>query len=278
MDITQSLILGLVQGLTEFLPVSSTAHLIITPAVFGWTLTPEFEQAKFVFDILVQWGTLLAVIVYFWRDLWAILRAVLAGLAARRPFAAPEARLGWLIVVATLPAAAAGVAFKDLVEQLHAQPYAVVGILIVFSGLIYAVERIGRRDHGLDQLTWRDALVVGLAQALALVPGVSRSGATIAGGLLVGLDRQAAARFSFLASIPALLGAGALALKDLFELPNTAAVAPPLLAGTAVATGVGFACIHWLLGYLAKRSMDVFVWYRLIAGALFLAVLAWRGA
>jgi undecaprenyl-diphosphatase len=217
------------------------------------------------------------VIVYFWRDLWAILQAVLAGLAARRPFATPEARLGWLIVVATLPAVAAGVAFKDFIEQLHTWPYVVIGILVLFSAMIYAVERIGRRDRRLEQLTWRDALVIGLGQALALVPGVSRSGATICGGLLVGLDRKAAARFSFIASIPALLGAGVLALRDLVVLPNLAAVVPPLLLGTLVATVVGFACIHWLLGYLAKRSMDIFVWYRVGAGLVFLAVLLFQG-
>lgn len=277
MDTLQALILGLIQGLTEFLPVSSTAHLILAPTIFGWTLTPEFEQAGFAFDILVQWGTLLAVIVYFWRDLWGIARGVLAGLAVRQPFGTLEARLGWLIVVATLPAVAVGVVFKDFVQALHASPYAVIGVLILFSGMIYAVERIGRRDRGLEALTWRDALVIGLAQSVALIPGVSRSGATICGGLLAGLDRQSAARFSFVVSIPVLLGAGVLALRDLSGLPDLGAVVPPLLLGTAAATIVGFACIHWLLGYLAKHSMDVFVWYRLIAGAVFLAILFLRG-
>lgn len=277
MTLFQSLILGLVQGLTEFLPVSSTAHLILTPYIFGWTLTPAFEQAKFAFDVLVQWGTLLAVIVYFWYDLWRILRAVLAGLRARQPLGTPDARLGWWMVVATLPAVAAGLLFKDWIEQLHAQPYVVIGILIVFSALIFAAERLGRRNRGLASVTWLDALIIGAAQAVALVPGVSRSGATITGGLLVGLDRPAAARFSFLASIPALVGAGVLALKDLAAVPDAGAVVPPLLLGTLVAAVVGFACIHWLLGYLAKASMDLFVWYRLLAGAAFLAVLFFRG-
>ncbi|MBP7694490.1 MAG: undecaprenyl-diphosphatase UppP [Anaerolineales bacterium] len=276
MDLLQSLLLGLVQGLTEFLPVSSTAHLILTPYIFGWTLTLEFAQALFAFDILLQWGTLLAVIVYFWRDLWAIARAVVTGLLAGRLFASAEARLGWLIVVATLPAVAAALVFKDLIEQVHGQPYVVIGVLIVFSALIYAAERIGRRNRTLETLTWRDALLIGAAQAVALLPGVSRSGATITGGLAIGLERPAAARFSFLASIPALTGAGVLALRDLADLPNLSSVVPPLLLGTLAAAVVGFACIHWLLGYLAKKSMDVFVWYRLIAGAVFLAVLVWR--
>lgn len=274
MDYLQALILGLVQGLTEFLPVSSTAHLIIVPALFGWTLP---EASKLAFDILVQWGTLLAVIVYFWRDLWNIVQAVIKGLLAGKPFGTPDARLGWQIVVATGPAVVIGLAFKKWIAALHELPYVVVGILILFSAMIYAVERIGRRQKTLEQLTWLDALWVGVAQAVALIPGVSRSGATITGGLLVGLDRKAAARFSFIASIPALLGAGVVALKDLTTVPNLGAVVPPLLAATAVAAVVGFACIHWLLGYLSRKSMDVFVWYRVIAGAVFLVILFWRG-
>jgi undecaprenyl-diphosphatase len=270
----QSLVLGVVQGLTEFLPVSSTAHLIVVPKLFGWTLDPRFV---FPFDILIQWGTLLAVLVYFWRDLFIIARATLAGLVSRQPLAAPESRLGWMIVIATLPAVVVGLFLKGFFERLHQQPIAIALILIVFSGMIYAVERMGRRSRGLDSLTWRDALIIGGAQALALVPGVSRSGATITGGLFVGLERQAAARFSFIASIPALLGAGVLALPDLFQQPDFSGMLLPLAMGTLAAAVVGFACIHWLLGFIAKRSMDVFVWYRVIAGVVMLAVLFWRG-
>jgi undecaprenyl-diphosphatase len=266
----QSLVLGVVQGLTEFLPVSSTAHLILVPRLLGWRLDPRFQ---FPFDVLVQWGTLLAVIVYFWRDLWAIARAVVDGLVKGRPFDTLEARLGWLTVVATLPAVLVGLLFKDFFTALHDQPVAVAVILIVFSAMIYAVERIGRRSRSLDTLTWRDALFIGGAQAVALIPGVSRSGATICGALLTGLERTAAARFSFIVSIPALLGAGVLALADLVEQPDFVSILPPLLLGALAAALVGFACIHWLLGFIARRSMDVFVWYRLALGAVMLAVL-----
>lgn len=276
MTVLQSLILGLVQGLTEFLPISSTAHLILTPYIFGWPQSADLEQARFAFDVLVQWGTLLAVLVYFRRDLGNIVLAVLRGLRQRQPLATPESRLGWQIAVATLPAVAAGLLAKDWVESLHHQPYVVAAVLIGFSAVIYAAERIGRRTLPLEQLTWRGAVWVGVAQAVALIPGVSRSGATITGGLLAGLERKAAARFSFLASIPALLGAGVLALRDLSSVANLGAVLPPLLLGALAAAVVGFACIHWLLGYLARASMDLFVWYRLAAGAVFLAVLFFR--
>jgi undecaprenyl-diphosphatase len=270
----QSLVLGLVQGLTEFLPVSSTAHLILVPALLQWALDARFQ---FAFDVLIQWGTLIAVIVYFWRDLWAIVRAVVVGLWTRQPLGTLEARLGWLTVAATLPAVAAGLALKDFVESLHAQPLVIAGVLIAFSLMIFAVERIGRRQRTLDSLTWRDALLIGAAQAVALIPGVSRSGATICGALLIGLERRAAARFSFIVSIPALLGAGVLALRDAAEHPEFATFLPVLALGMLVAGVVGFFTIHWLLGFIARRSMDVFAWYRIAAGALMLAVLWGRG-
>jgi len=270
MDLLQSLILGIIQGLTEFLPISSTAHLILAPYLFGWVLD---EQAVFIFDVLLQLGTVIAVVVYFWRDLLAIVRGVLGGLAARQPLATPEARLGWLIVVATIPAVVIGLLLKDSVEALHRQPIAVAIILMAAAFLIFLSERLGRRAQGLESITWLDAFLIGCSQALALLPGVSRSAATICGGLLRGLDRPAAARFSFLMSIPALTGAGVLALNDLFAIPNFTGYLPALLVGTVASLLVGLACIHWLLGWLARRSLAVFGWYRLGAGVIFLAVL-----
>jgi undecaprenyl-diphosphatase len=270
MDLLQSLILGVIQGLTEFLPISSTAHLILAPYLFGWVLD---EQAVFIFDVLLQLGTVIAVVVYFWRDLLAIVRGVLGGLAARQPPATPEARLGWLIVVATIPAVVIGLLLKDSVEALHRQPVAVAIILMAAAFLIFLSERLGRRAQGLESITWLDAFLIGCSQALALLPGVSRSAATICGGLLRGLDRPAAARFSFLMSIPALTGAGVLALNDLFAIPNFTGYLPALLVGTVASLLVGLACIHWLLGWLARRSLAVFGWYRLGAGVIFLAVL-----
>lgn len=269
MTLFQSLLLGLVQGLTEFLPVSSTAHLILVPWLFGWEIDPN---AAFVFDVLLQWGTLAAVIVYFWKDLWAIARAVVAGLAQRQPFHTAEARLGWLIVVSTLPAILIGLVFKDFVEGLHRNPVVVAAILLGAAALLFGSERLGRRTRGLDSLTWVDALIVGSSQALALLPGVSRSAATICGGLVRDLERPAAARFSFLMSIPVMLGAGVLALNDLLEVPNFTTYLPPLALGFLAAAVVGFLSIHWLLGFLAKRPMHVFGWYRVGAGLFCLAL------
>jgi len=269
MTLFQSLLLGIVQGLTEFIPVSSTAHLILVPWLLNWKLD---ETAVFVFDVLLQWGTLAAVIVYFWKDLLNIARAVVVGLVQRKPFESLEARLGWLIVVATIPAVVIGLLLKDFVEGLHRNPVIVALILLVAAGLLIVSEWLGKRTRGLDQLTWVDALVVGGSQALALLPGVSRSAATICGGLVRNLERPAAARFSFLISIPVVFGAGLVALKDLFDIPNFTTYLPPLALGFVAAAIVGFASIHWLLGYLAKRPMHVFAWYRIAAGVIFLAV------
>jgi undecaprenyl-diphosphatase len=269
MSFLQATLLGLVQGLTEFLPVSSTAHLILIPWLLAWAFDP---QAAFVFDILVQWGTLIAVVVYFARDLWQIARAMLEGLRLRQPFGSNEARLGWLIGVATLPAALLGLLFKPFFEGLHRSPPVVAAILLAAAGLIFAVEYAGRRARDLSTLTWVDAIVIGSSQALALLPGVSRSAATISGGLARGLDRPAAARFSFLMSIPVLFAAGLVAIKDLVEIPNFTGYLPSLALGMAAAGVVGWVSIRWLLGYLARHSMNAFAWYRLGFGALCLIV------
>lgn len=269
MSFLQSTLLGLVQGLTEFLPVSSTAHLILIPWLLGWAFDP---QAVFVFDVLVQLGTLAAVIVYFSKDLLRIAFAVADGLQNGRPFESADARLGWLVVVATAPAAVIGLLFKKYVAALHQQPAIVAAILLAAAGLIFVVEYAGRRSRALDSLTWRGALLIGCSQALALLPGVSRSAATISGGLALGLERPAAARFSFLMSIPIMLAAGVMAAKDLTGIPNFTAYLPSLALGFLAAAVVGFASIHWLLGYLAKHSMNVFAWYRIVFGALCLVI------
>ena len=274
MNIFQSILLGIVQGLTEFIPVSSTAHLILVPWLLQWTFD---ENVRFVFDVLLQLGTLAAVMVYFWKDLWGIARAVAADTLRGRPAASPEARLGWLIVVATIPALVIGLLFKRYVEALHHNPALVAGILLAAALILFGSERLGRRTRPLASLTWIDALIIGCSQALALLPGVSRSAATISGGLVRDLERPAAARFSFLMSVPVMLAAGLVAVKDLLALPNYLAYLPPLLIGTLAAAVVGFVSIHWLLGYLARKPMDVFGWYRVAAGILCLAVFFLRG-
>ena len=268
MNLFQSLILGVVQGLTEFLPVSSTAHLILIPWLFNWSFD---KDAAFVFDVLLQLGTLLAVILYFAKDLIQIIRLMIKDLMGRTPFASNESRLGWLIIVATIPAAIIGVLFKKYFEALHHNPVIVATILCVAAILIFVVEYIGKRERKIDSMTWVDALIIGFSQALALFPGVSRSAATISGGLWRGLERKDAARFSFLMSIPIMLAAGAIATKDLIAIPNFTSYLPSLALGFVAAAVVGFASIHWLLGFLAKRSMLVFAWYRVGFGLLCLA-------
>ena len=273
MTILQSIILGIIQGLTEFLPISSSAHLVITPYILGWTIP---AQEGFTFDVLVQLGTLVAVIAYFRHDLWSILRAVFVGIANKRPFSEPMARLGWLLVLATLPAIIAGFFFKDLVEQAFGSPLAAALFLLVTAALLVVAERIGHRTRQMEAVNWKDALIVGLFQAISLLPGVSRSGATISGGMIRDLDRPTAARFSFLMAVPVFLGAGVLAIVDLVKLPNAFVQVPTLVAGFITSMVVGYLSIRWLLGYLAKRSLYSFAIYCVALCLLVIAVTALR--
>lgn len=270
MSIFQALILGIIQGLTEYIPVSSTANLILFPWLFGWTFDPATTE---VFVILVQWGTLVGVIVYFWRDIWQIIGAVFSALRQRKPFETFEARLGWLVVVATIPAVIAGVFIKGYLEQLY-QAYILISIVLMLGGvLMLMAERFGQRTRAMKQMTWLDALIVGIWQILAMIPGVSRSSATISGAMLRDFNREDAARFSFLMSIPALLGAGVLALKDLFSTPGLlASLAAPLIVGFLAAAITGYLSIRWLLGYLKTRSLTIFVVYRFVFGGICLIV------
>ncbi len=270
MTIIQALILGIIQGLTEYIPVSSTAHLILVPWLLGWNFN---ESTTFVFTILVQWGTLVGVVIYFWSDLWAIVRAVIDGLIKRRPFGTFDARLGWLIVVATIPAVIAGLLFKSTVEKIYSM-YALIAIILILGGvLMLAAERWGKRTRGLEKMTWLDSIIVGLWQVVALIPGASRSSATISGGMLRNFKREDAARFSFLMSIPALLGAGVIALKDLFEVPGLlSSLAGPLIVGFLAAAISGYLSIRWLLGYLKTQSLNAFVIYRFVFGGFCLIV------
>ncbi len=274
MTIIQALILGIIQGLTEYVPVSSTAHLILIPWLLGWNFDPN---TKVVFDILVQWGTLVGVVVYFWNDLWAIVRAVLNGLRRRQPFGTFEARLGWLVVVATIPAVAAGVFVEKYLTQLY-EMYLLISLVLMLGGvLMLAAERFGKRLRDLPQMTWLDAIIIGVWQILAFVPGISRSSATISGSMLRHFKREDAARFSFLMSIPALLGAGVIALKDLFAVPGLAtSLAVPLLVGFLAAAISGYLSIRWLLGYLKTRSLNIFIIYRFVFGGLCVLVALYR--
>lgn len=274
MTILQAIILGIIQGLTEFLPISSSAHLVLTPYLLGWKFPAD---AAFVFDVLVQLGTLVAVIAYFWKDLLEIFRDFLTCLWQRQPFKLPKARLGWYLILATLPAVIAGLLIKDLVEQAFDSPTVTALFLLVTALLLFVAERFGRRSKPLEAISWLDSLVIGCFQVLSLFPGISRSGSTITGGMLRNIDRPSAARFSFLISVPAMLGAGLLATLDLFQIPNFASHVPPLLAGFLAAAVVGYLSIRWLLGYLARRSLIVFAIYCIIASAVVLLVAVIRG-
>lgn len=258
MSLLQAIILGIVQGLTEFLPISSSGHLVIVPFLLGWEIP---EEHVFVFDVLVQMGTLMAVIVYFRKDLWAIISGFLQGLAYRRPFSTLKARMGWYLLLATIPAGLFGIFVKDRVESAFNSPVATALFLLVTAALLTISEWIGRRSRPLDSIHWKDALWMGCAQALSVFPGVSRSGSTIAGGLSRHLERPAAARFSFLMSIPVMLAAGLLAGLDLLEVPNLGSFLPIIAAGFVTSAIVGYLSIHWLLSYLARHSLRSFAIY-----------------
>jgi undecaprenyl-diphosphatase len=292
-NLIQALFLGILQGATEFLPVSSSGHLVLVPWLLGW------PAAGLAFDALVHWGTAAAIVVYFWRDWVALIRAAvrsLIGFARSRARQTPagdgtadpqaavqssaertQARLAWLIILGTVPAALAGWLLQDFFEGMFARPVAAATFLLVTAALLAASERLGRQERDLDTLTWRDALLVGLAQALAILPGLSRSGATIAAGLARGLKREQAARFSFLLATPIIIGAGLLKLVDLAQVGDLAAQAPVLVVGFLAASLVGFGCIYFLLRYLQRRRLYPFAIYCAIAGVACLLVALVRG-
>jgi undecaprenyl-diphosphatase len=267
MTLFHSLLLGIVQGLTEFIPVSSTAHLLIAQYLLGLPA----DDFAFAFNVLVQLGTLLALIVYFWRDWLAIIKAFFAA-----PFSTPENRLAWYIIIASIPALAAGFLLRHVVEGLFKTPL-VEACIRLFSAavLLAAAEYFGKRTLHLDGMTWLDALVIGLFQILAVFPGASRSGSTISGGMLRGFDRPAAARFAFLISAPVMLAAGGYEALGVLKMPGLGSFLPGLAVGFIVAAIVGWFSIKWLLNYLNRHSLYIFAAYCAIVGlvALLLQVL-----
>jgi undecaprenyl-diphosphatase len=270
MSLIEAIVLGTVQGLTEFLPISSTGHLRIVPAFVGW------DDPGSAFTAIIQLGTTLAVLIYFRHDLWRIAKAWLGSL--RQPTSerrSRDAHLGWFIIIGTIPIGIFGLIFKDQIENGARSLYLIGAALILFGLVMLAAEHVAKQDRGIESMTARDGLLVGIAQALALVPGVSRSGATISAGLFLGLDREAAARYSFLLSTPAIV------LSALFELKGVAsgdshtdASALDLIVGTILAFVVGYWSIAFLLRYLARHSLRVFVAYRVVLGVLVLALVA----
>lgn len=267
MSIFQAFILGIIQGLTEFLPISSSAHLVLAPYLLGWKIP---ESQVFSFDVLVQMGTLLAVILYFWKDILDIVQAWLSGLIHRQPFYNAHARMGWYLILATIPAGLAGILLKDLVELAFNSPTATAWFLLVTAALLWAAETIGKRNRKIETITWKDALWIGCFQVLSIFPGISRSGSTIAGGLARNLERRDAGRFAFLMAIPVMTAAGLLSLLDLMRLPNLGAFLPVLAVGFITSALVGYFSIHWLLSFITRRSLKPFAIYCVLLAAIVL--------
>ncbi len=287
MLILQSIFLGIVQGLTEFIPISSSAHLVILPWLLGWK-DPALTSLSF--DMALHLGTLLAVLWFFAGDWLRLLRAGLASLRERRIGADPDRRLAWLLVIGVIPGGLAGVLLESKIgEWFHApnapiRPAAMVimGIIIALLGLaLFVAERLARHGRGLASLSVKDALLIGLGQAFAVFPGVSRSGGTITVGLALGLEREAAARFSFLLGAPLIAGVGLKSLWDTYKAlrlgtltPNDALLIPIGFVAAAVS---GYLCIRYLLRFLQKNSTDIFVYYRWALAALVILVAVARG-
>jgi undecaprenyl-diphosphatase len=262
----QAVVYGIVQGLTEFLPISSTAHLRIVPAFLRWS------DPGTAFTAVIQLGTVAAVVLYFWRELLQVSVAWLRGLLDKSGRDSLEYRMGWYLILATIPVGVFGLIFSKQIETGARNLWLIAIALIVMALVLLVAELKGSRSRDEEDITTRDAVVVGSAQALALIPGVSRSGATISAGLFQGLDRVSAARFSFLLSIPAVVASG------LFEARKIGGPGAPGMGVTVVATvisfGVGLASIAWLIRYISKHSTFIFIGYRIALGVLLLGLLA----
>jgi undecaprenyl-diphosphatase len=274
-NIFQAIILGIIQGLTEFLPISSTAHLRIVPALFSW------DDPGAAFTAVIQIGTLVAVLVYFARDIRRITGAMLKGIAGGRPFGSRDAWLGWMIGLGTIPIVVCGLLFKEAIETTLRSLYVISASMIALALILMLAEMLNklRERRGMQlkdstELKWWEVLLVGFAQAVALIPGSSRSGTTISGGLLVGMSREEAARFSFLLSLPSVFAAGVFELvKEREALLSSDAGLVNLIVSTVVSAVVGYASIAFLLGYLKKHTTYLFIVYRIVVGVLLLVLL-----
>lgn len=266
MDPIQGALLGAVQGLTEPLPISSSAHLILVPWLLGW---PEHSLT---FDVALHMGTLAALLLFFWKDWWKLAAAWLPGGDGQ------ERRLGVGLVLGTLPAAIVGLLFEDVIETALRSPPLIATVMLVASAVILAADRLGRQTLPLERVTYARALAIGTAQMLALMPGVSRSGSTIAAGLALGLTREAAARYAFLLATPITAGAGVFKLKDLLETGVPASEQAAFAAGIVASFIVGLFAIGFLLRFLRRYSLVAFVVYRVALALVVLAVSFTRGA
>ena len=265
MSSIQAIVLGVLQGLTEFLPVSSSGHLVIVPWLLGW------PTGSLVFDTMVHWGTLLAVFIYFRHEFVFYIRAALQSIRLRS-LNVPGARVAWAIASGTIPGAMAGVLLEEQFEALFNAPRMAAGFLLVTAFLLVVSERIGRRTRSIEKVTLSDGLLIGFAQAFAITPGISRSGATIAAGLTRGLERDAAARYSFLLGTPLIFGAGLMQLKEVIRGTGASEPGMILALGFVAAAISGYLAIHSLLRFVRGHSLYPFAVYCAVFG---LAVLLW---
>jgi undecaprenyl-diphosphatase len=272
MTLLHAFLLGIVQGLTEFIPVSSTAHLLISQRIFN---IPA-DDAMFSFLVIVQLGTIVSLFAFYWKDLLSIAKAVL-DFRSLRDFGSlkPEAKLGLYIIIATIPALLAGYLLKDAVEALFRQPMLEASIRLFAAAILLTLaEYFSTKSRDLNSMTWLDALIIGMMQIIAVFPGASRSGTTISAGMFRGFDRPSAARFSFLMSVPVMLAAGAYEMLDVLQMPNLGEFLPLLAVGFIAAAITGWFAIKWLINYLSKNSLYVFAAYCAVVGFILLIVQA----
>jgi undecaprenyl-diphosphatase len=265
----EAIVLGIVQGLTEFLPVSSSAHLRITSAIFF------HRDAGASFTAVTQLGTEAAVLLYFAKDIWRITRIWLVGIWDRSVRGSLDYRMGWYVIVGTIPIGVFGLLFKDQIRTAARNLWLIATVLIVFAFVLAFAEYWGRQTRTIKDFTLRDGVVMGFAQAAALVPGVSRSGGTLTAGLFLNLTREAAARYSFLLAIPAVVISGVFSLPDVFDTSGSGShpTVAQMVVATVIAFGIGYVSIAWLLRYVAHHTLYAFVLYRVALGSLVLALL-----
>lgn len=267
----QAIILGIVEGITEFLPISSTGHLTIVEKLMGMPLD---DKSLVAFTAVIQIGAIAAAVLYFWGDIWRVLVAWWRGLRWKRARKQFDYTYGWAIIIGSIPIAVVGLLFKDEIETVLRSLWFVAGALIVWSGIMWLTDKRAAGKRTEKDTTWQDTLIIGLGQCLALVPGVSRSGATISVGLLRGFDRVTVTKLSFFLGIPALVAAGALqAVTEYKHIAGGVGWGSTLLA-TVVSFVVGYASIAWLLKFVARNDFSVFIWYRVVLGVVIIALLA----
>ena len=274
-EIIEAIVIGVVQGLTEFLPISSSAHLILIPRVLGWN-EAFINSAEFV--VMLHMGTLAALLLYFWRDVLELIAAGWAALRERSLAGDPKRKLALILLLSIIPAAIVGFLLEDWIESFFRDTILIIPLVLVVGALIlWLAERFGSRERDLDHLDYGDAALIGIAQALALFPGISRSGITLSAGLFRGLTRESAARFAFLMGIPIIAGAGLWKMRSIVTGGSGDVHVDALLAGVIAAALSGWLAIGFLLRYLRTHSTGIFIAYRLIAAAVFLVLLLASG-